>query len=166
MRKTHGFFAFSCRGLAVGLILVVMLAGCGGSGDTGTQLTLNERLRRYERSLREDADTLWTDMNYARSHAYPDPELCPAPTVDHQPVEVDDATRADDDIAGRLADNLKYSHQLIDEARGAWERFCANEQRGADAAAFMQSRLQPAYTTLNTASNTLILRGAPVPSGD
>jgi len=144
-------------------LFVVVLAACGGGGAAETPLTLDQQMTNYEASLRAEADWLWSNMNYATTHARPETSQCAARDFKHKPVELDDTTRQTDLTAGSLVDNLNYVAELIGQARDQWKLFCDNQINSATASAFLESRLRPAYETLNTITTMLEQRITPSP---
>lgn len=144
------------RKLLVGVVLVAaMLAGCGGSDESAAQsgagaLSLTERLAQYEASLRAEADWLWDNMISARSHGRPDAARCQRPDFAHPVVELDEAGRSQDSAVAVL-EQLTYAETLIAQARDFWQAHCDGTQSSANTAAFLQSRLDPAYSALQRA---------------
>lgn len=153
------------RWISVALFVMILLSGCddnGGSVSSG--VTLDQQLGRYQSSLRSEADWLWDHMTYTYENPRIDAARCTPKTFDHQPVILDQAVRADDQTAGKLVDHLDYAAPLIQEAHAQWDGYCQGNLSAVNVVAFIQSRLQPAYSSLNVVESTLIQRGLPTPT--
>ena len=140
----------------VGLLLILILAACGGGGGAAVPAgTLDERLDRYEESLRAEATWLWDNMVYASTHLRPDSEHCADPGIAHTPVVMDETARTDDSVAALLTDRLDYAAELVEQARAQWEKHCAGEVNAAAAVSFLDSRLRPAFESLNLVRSSM-----------
>lgn len=138
----------------VAALLVVALAACG-SDDGAAQgsalaLSTTDRLARYEASLLAETNWLWANMLYAQDHRRPDPARCALPDFDHQPVEMSETERGQDSAVATL-DQLTYAGTLLEQARAEWQAHCDGALPSANAAAYLKSRLEPAYSALERA---------------
>lgn len=146
------------------MLLALLVAGCGGASDGANRsaaqddaLPVTERLARYHDSLRAEADWLWENMLHAQSHPLPDEARCQRPDFDHQPVMLNETERQQDSAVGTL-EQLDYADLLLTQARAEWQKYCQGEQPGANAAAYLQSRLEPAFGALDLARSVIEAR--------
>ena len=130
----------------VWLLAIGLLAGCQGGlwGDNRQQRFLN-----YENSLRQEADWLWNNMNYARTHSTIEGDICAPRTFEHQPVTLSDSERQASPRDASLADHLNYAAALIGQAHDEWTLYCQSARGSGGTASFIESRLLPAYNSLN-----------------
>jgi hypothetical protein len=132
--------------LPVLLALLLAAIAC----DSGlVNVTREDRLLDYEKSLRQEADWLWNNMNYCRTHYSPEAEPCAHRTFTHKAVEMDESARAQDPSNASLLDYLDYATLLIQQAHEEWNHFCDGQRNGYNTAAFLESRLTPTYDSLN-----------------
>lgn len=139
------------------ILLATLVAGCGeatdGAGRSAAKddsLPVTERLARYHESLLAETNWLWANMLHAQSNPRPDARQCERPNFDHHPVSLSESERQQDSAVATL-EQLDYADLLITQARGEWDRHCRGEVPSANAAAYLQSRLQPAYGALERA---------------
>jgi hypothetical protein len=125
-------------------ISVLALSACVTLGNTRDQ-----RLRDYEASVREEADWLWNNMNYVRTHFYPDDAYCKPEYFEHKSVPLTPEQRQADLYTANLADQLDYAEVLIQQAHDEWDRFCAHESSAPTTAAVLEKRLLLAYESMN-----------------
>jgi hypothetical protein len=155
----------SARGWWITLLLVVaLLAGCSTEPtkkepvSTSTKEPNNKysaELSKYENSLRSEATWLWDNMNYARTHTVGDDEHCAPKDFKHEPVTMDADARQTNDLAARILDQLDYAFQLIGQSRDEWGLYCQRSESADVTTAFLQSRLDPAFKSLNVAKDAL-----------
>ncbi len=138
------------------MVLAALVAGCGSATDGANRSAakddapVTERLARYHESLLAETNWLWANMLHAQSHPRPDEARCQRSGFDHQPVSLSESERQQDSAVATL-EQLDYADLLITQARAEWEKHCRGEQRSANAAAYLQSRLEPAYSALERA---------------
>lgn len=142
------------RRMLAALLLVALLAACGGD-DSAAQggapaLSVTDRLARYEASLLAETNWLWANMLYAQDHSRPDAARCSPPDFDHQPVDLSEDERKQDSAVATL-EQLTYAGTLLAEARAEWQAHCEGARPSANAAAYLKSRLEPAYSALERA---------------
>jgi len=161
MRRT-----MSARVLLV-LLLAAILTACGGDADDSDATpapkmdeSLDARIGRFDQTLREEATWLWDNMNVARTNPQPPAERCAEQRWDHQPVVLDAEARRLDPTAARMVDHLDYAATLIGQARDEWARHCRNEISAMNAVAFLESRLTPAFKSMNIVRDALDQRVA------
>jgi len=136
-------------------LAALLLAACGGADDGGAargaaELSLTEQLAAYHASLLAEANWLWANMLYAQDHGRPDTARCQSSAFDHQPVTLDAAGRSQDSAVATL-EQLDYAATLLAQARTEWQAHSQGAQASANAAAYLRSRLEPAYTALERA---------------
>ncbi|MBN1202061.1 MAG: hypothetical protein JXJ20_09415 [Anaerolineae bacterium] len=157
------------RRLSVLPLIVLVLAGCcggtGGGGEEASEDSMDTRLSKWEQSLRAEADWLWGNMQFVSTHLSPNEEHCAEQSFKHKSVGIDDSTRKTDPDAGTLVDQLDYAETLIVQARSQWRAFCNDETTSSTAYAFLQSRLTPAYDSLNYANSKLAERAEQADEG-
>lgn len=141
------------QGIAA-LLLAALLAACGGDDDaaqgSAPALSLTDRLARYEASLLAETNWLWANMLYTQDHSRPDAARCALPDFDHQPVVLSETEREQDSAVATL-DQLTYADTLLAQARAEWQAHCEGAVPSANAAAYLKSRLEPAYSALERA---------------
>jgi hypothetical protein len=156
--------AYWRRLVLVGLVAALALSGCKSKKEDVKQ-TLDERLVAYEASLRAELNWLWDNMSYTQTHSSASADRCAAPDFNLQPVTMDDEQRAQDDLGGKLVDQLAYAAELIDASRAQWDSFCGNRAYASDTIAFLNSRLTVANQTLNFVKDMLDQRARSRASG-
>lgn len=138
------------------LLLAALIAGCGDASDGANRSAAKddapatERLARYHEALRAEVDWLWANMLHAQGNPRPDDARCQRPEFDRQPVTLSDDERHQDSALATL-EQLDYADLLLEQARAEWQKHCRGEQLSANAAAYMQTRLEPAYGALERA---------------
>lgn len=150
------------------VVLVAVLAACSGDGNEADDATpvprmnesLDVRMGRLDQSLREEAKWLWDNMNLARTNPRPDADRCAERDWGHQPVVMDAEARRLDPTASRMVDHLDYAATLIGQARDEWARHCRDELSAMNVVMFLESRLTPAYRSLNIVRDALDRRAA------
>jgi hypothetical protein len=152
------------RWIVVVLAAGLALSGCKSKKEDVKQ-TLDERLVAYEASLRAEMNWLWGNMTYAQAHSSTSAERCAAQDFKLQPVTMNADERAEDDLGGKLVDQLAYAAGLLDAARAQWDDFCGNRASASDTIAFLNSRLSAANQTLDFVKATLDLRARSRASG-
>lgn len=148
--------------------LVILLSACANADNSASSSepvevmdeSLDARMGRYDQTLREEAAWLWDNMNLARANPRPEAERCADRNWNHQPVVMDAEARRLDPTAARMVDHLDYAATLIGQARDEWARHCRNEISAMNAAAFLESRLVPAFRSLNIVRDALDQRAA------
>jgi len=60
-----------------------------------------------------------------------------------------------DSVAALLTDRLDYAAELVEQARAQWEKHCAGEVNAAAAVSFLDSRLRPAFESLNLVRSSM-----------
>lgn len=146
------------------MLALAALACAGGSSDSeegeeGSVGDIDKQMKKYEESLREEADWLWSNMNYARGHTVAlDDADCAAKKFERAAPEMTEAAREEDDVAAQTLDQLDYAALLITEAHDMWGEYCDGSETGGYVTAFLESRLTPAYQNLNLAKSTLTAR--------
>lgn len=144
----------------IGLLLIVLgLSACSENSDGIPPF--DQKMIDYEASLRAEADWLWENMTAARTQALPDSERCKPRTFTHDPIEVTDTIRKTDDVAAKTGDHLIYAAELIGQAHAEWEQYCDGRLSGGSTAVYMESRLRPAYNSLNVVNDTMYKRTHP-----
>lgn len=126
---------------AVVLALTLLLASCMPVA------TLSGQITAYEKTLRSEADWLWNNMNYARTHYIPAADWCTEYDFNHQPVELTESVRSKDPDSAYLVDHLNYAATMIDEAHAEWKTYCRGQ--GGNPTPGMETRLRMAYDSLN-----------------
>lgn len=129
------------RAWVVWLLALGLLAGC----QDGRQ----RDIRSYERSLRQEADWLWNKMNYARTHTAIEGDICAPRTFKHKPFSLNEDERQASPREASLADHLSYAATLISQAHDEWDLYCQSVRGSGGTANFIESRLLPAYNSLN-----------------
>jgi hypothetical protein len=149
------------------VVLVAVLAACSGDGNEADATpvprmneSLDVRMGRLDQSLRDEAKWLWDNMNYARTNPRPDADRCAAREWEHRPVVMDAEARRLDPTASRMVDHLDYATTLIGQARDEWARHCRDEISAMNVVIFLESRLTPAYQSLNIVRDALDRRAA------
>jgi len=134
------------RAWPVWLLVLILLAGCQGGllGSSRERQFLN-----YESSLRQQADWLWNNMNYARAHTAIEGDICAPRTFEHRPVTLSERPREASPREASLADHLAYAATLIGQAHDEWNLYCQSARGSGGTANFLESRLLPAYNSLN-----------------
>lgn len=122
------------------------------------RLTLDERLAAYESSLRAEADWLWNNMIVTQTRPRPDEAACAPQDFGRTPVTMDAAERTEDDLGGKVLDQLDYAAQVIDQARTQWDAFCTLHASAADTVAFLNVRITGAIQRLDVAKEALDTR--------
>ncbi|MCZ7539669.1 MAG: hypothetical protein M5U29_07140 [Anaerolineae bacterium] len=136
------------------LVAALILAACDRE-EADVRLSLDERASAYEESLRAELDWLWQNRIDAASLGRPGEGRCAVPDFARVAPTMDDNARADDDLGGKIVDQLTYASQLIADSRARWEQFCAGGSTASDAVAFLDSRLNAAARSLNLAREWL-----------
>jgi len=139
------------------LVAALILAACDRE-EADVRLSLDERASAYEESLRAELDWLWQNRIDAASLGRPGEGRCAVPDFARVAPTMDDNARADDDLGGKIVDQLTYASQLIADSRARWEQFCAGGSTASDAVAFLDSRLNAAARSLNLAREWLDAR--------
>jgi hypothetical protein len=160
----HRFRMAYWRLVLVVAVAALALPGCKSKKED-PKLTLDERLSRYEAALRAELDWLWENMSYMQSHASASADRCAAQDFNLQPVTMDAEARTQDDLGGKMVDQLVYAAELIDSARAQWDSFCGNRVSASDTIAFLNSRLTAAAQSLDFVKNMLDLRAQSRASG-
>lgn len=160
----HRFRMTYWRLVLVVTVVALALSGCQNKKEDPKQ-TLDERLSRYEASLRAELNWLWDNMSYMQSHASASADRCAAQDFKRQPVTMDAEARTEDDLGGKMVDQLAYAAELIDSARAQWDSFCGNRASASDTVAFLKSRLTAAAQSLDFVKSTLDLRAQSRASG-
>lgn len=124
-------------------VLLVVLGGCV------TFQQKDEPVRDYEASVRSEADWLWNNMNYVRTHIKPDPAYCAPESFAYDSVTLSPQQREQDPHTANLVDRLDYAAILVGQAHDEWDRFCRSESSAVNTAGAMERRLLPAYQSLN-----------------
>lgn len=158
------------RWLLLGLIALLALGACTSDdremldvleGEDSPQDVRRQRteiLDEWLTGLRAEADWLWESAVVAEQQPARPAERCPAPAYSHTPLTLTNDERAEDDVSARMVDLLVYAEQLIDQAHVQWDTYCDNQVTAATAVAFIRSRLNPAYSSLDAVAETLELR--------
>ena len=134
------------RAAAWGLMVALLgLSACGALLGGGT----DQLLRDYETSIRSEADWLWNNMNYARTHLDPDPALCGVESFERKAVTLTAEARERDPRSAALVDHLDYAAALITQAHDEWTLFCTRRSSAVNTAAQLERRLLPAYDSMN-----------------
>ena len=142
--------------IAVVMLLAAVAAGCGaddGAPRSSAQddaLSLTDRLARYHDSLLAETNWLWANMLAAQERPRPESARCQAPNFDHRPVTLNEDERQQDSAVATL-EQLDYADLLITQARSEWQKHCQSETPSANAAAYLKTRLEPAYSALERA---------------
>jgi hypothetical protein len=152
---THRARLLATTALAALIALVLGLAACIPA--TGTT---DDNLRDYEKSIREEADWLWTNLYYAYTNYYPDPEMCADELYQHPTVDLTTVQRQDDPEAAYMEDLLDSALVLVDETHDQWRRFCAGEISATGTTSYMEPRLTAIYERLNMTRTVLYPRKA------
>jgi len=160
----HRFRMAYWRLVLVVAVAALALSGCKSKKEDPKQ-TLDERLSRYEASLRAELDWLWDNMSYMQSHSSASADRCAAHDFQLQPVTMDAEARTEDDLGGKMVDQLAYAAGLLDAARAQWESFCGKRASASDTIALLNSRLSAASQSLDFVKNTLDLRARSRASG-
>jgi len=141
MRNTHqALFPARRWGLWAGALV---LSACALTGGLDTQIG------NYEKSVRAEADWLWNNMNYARTHLQPDDAYCKPEQFVHRKVILDDAARQKDPQRAALVDRVDYAAVLVRQAHGEWNRFCNHQNSAVGTVAALEQRLMLAYSSMN-----------------
>ncbi len=127
------------------------LSACINVGDPRDQ-----GVRNYEASTREEADWLWNNMNYVRTHFYPDDAYCKPEFFSRQAVLLTPEQRANDPRTASLVDQLDYAATLIQQAHDEWDRFCRRESSAPTTVQVLERRLMPAYASMNAVRVALL----------
>lgn len=137
-------FLISARAGALALLSLLasglVLAACA---------TPDQQLRSYESSVREEADWLWNNLNYCRTHLEPDPEMCRAEAFTHDRIILAADAREKDPPRAGLVDYLDYASALVQDCHRAWNEFCAGQRSAISTASYLEARLTTAYDALN-----------------
>ena len=153
--------------LAVVLLGVLLLGACTSTDREtldalgGQEDPLDQRRERNDitaawlDSLRTEANWLWASADIAQSAPGQVAERCPAPGVTHTPLSLTAEERADDDVSAKMIDLLDYAQQLIAQSREQWNANCGNPPQLGNTVAFIRSRLNPAYTTMDEVQQTV-----------
>lgn len=141
--------------LALGAALI--LAACDRQ-ETDARVSLDERASAYEQSLRAELDWLWQNRIDAAALGRPGEGRCTVPDFAHVPPTMDAEARDDDDLGGKIVDQLTDAGQWIADSRARWEQFCAGGPTASDTVAFLDSRLNAAARSLNLAREWLDAR--------
>jgi len=155
----RGLWALVRRQKTSFLWLLLVLASvptwsaCTLVNDTG------QRLRDYEASIRAEADWLWNNMNFARTHLEPSMTYCQSEIFTHRGVELTDAARQNDPRTADLVDRLDYAAVLVRQAHDEWDRFCDYESSAATTTASLERRLTLAYDSMNQVRVALVPTG-------
>jgi len=141
------------------LLFILAVSALAGCANALAGHSLREQITHYELTLRAEADWLWGGMNYAVTHSRLDSSVCMARDFGHHPVSADSNAEP---ILMDLIDHLDYAAMMIGQARDRWQQFCRGEVLSSPAA-FMESRLRPAYDSLNLIRATLLANSTPTP---
>jgi hypothetical protein len=128
---------------------VLMLSACMLTGG------LDSQIESYETSVRAEADWLWNNMNYARTHLQPDDTYCKPEVFVHRKVTLDDATRQNDPQSAALVDRVDYAAVLVRQAHDEWNRFCSHQNSAVGTVAALEPRLTLAYASMNQVRGAL-----------
>lgn len=121
----------------------LVLSACALTGGPDTQIG------NYEKSVRAEADWLWNNMNYARTHLQPDDAYCKPEQFVHRKVTLDDAARRNDPRRAALVDRVDYAAVLVRQAHDEWNRFCSHQNSAVGTVAALEQRLMLAYSSMN-----------------
>jgi hypothetical protein len=166
MRQAYGCFAAKGRQLVLlALALGMVLSACRNDKKKPPEVSLDDRITAYQLSLKAELDWLWANMVYTQAHPSIDAEHCAAKQFTRKPVSMSDKARANDDLGGKMVDQLDYAAGLLDAARTQWDNFCGNRASASDTIAFLNSRLSAANQTLDFVKDTLDLRAKSRASG-
>jgi hypothetical protein len=148
------------RLLALLVVVMVLFSACAGAEtaeeETDTSSGGDATLKKWERSLRKEADWLWSNMNYVSTHNWPEDDAdCEDQTFNHNPVEMTEDERDENPVEARTLDQLEYAGLLLEQSHEMWLEFCAEDETGQVTYAFMESRMRPAYESLNQAKTTI-----------
>jgi hypothetical protein len=127
----------------------LMLSACMLTGG------LDSQIESYETSVRAEADWLWNNMNYARTHLQPDDTYCKSEVFVHRKVTLDDATRQSDPQRAALVDRVDYAAVLVRQAHDEWNRFCSHQNSAVGTVAALEPRLTLAYANMNQVRGAL-----------
>lgn len=126
----------------------------------GERADLDRRLSAWETAMRSEFTFLWDNVNALRAARLPPEGSCNYPDFGRSPVEATETLRARDRVGADIIDQLAYADVLLLQARDKWIEFCGGGITSGDAVAFMDTRLSPAYQSLNLARNVLDERAA------
>jgi hypothetical protein len=129
----------------VAALVALALTACASLIGGGT----DQQVRDYEASIRSEADWLWNNMNYARTHLDPEPALCGPETFERQAVTLTAEAREGDTRTAALVDRLDYAAALVTQAHDEWTLFCTRRSSAVNTAAQLERRLLPAYDSMN-----------------
>jgi hypothetical protein len=125
------------------LASAVVLGACALTGG------LDSQIDSYEKSVRAEADWLWNNMSYARTHLQPDDAYCKPELFVHRKVTLDDETRRNDPQRAALVDRVDYAAVLVQQAHDEWNRFCSHQNSAVGTVAALEQRLTLAYASMN-----------------
>ena len=128
------------------VIVAVLLAGCGDGLFGDTRQT---RIKQYEESVREEADWLWNNLNYARTNLWPNEEICTQEVFKHPTIQLTDSQREQSPNDAYMVDLLDQAAVLTQQGHTAWEEFCAGGVSAAETTRFLENHLIETYNRLN-----------------
>ncbi|MBN1679147.1 MAG: hypothetical protein JW966_02565 [Anaerolineae bacterium] len=134
---------YSTASTALLCVVLLLLPGCSAlNGGTERQIIT------YEESLRQEADWLWNNMNYALTHYKTAGSYCADITFKHHPVKLSESERKKDAKTAGIVDHLDYAARMIKDAHQRWTDYCSDKQTSGPAS-YMETRLRLAYDSLN-----------------